>query len=167
VILAGIDPGLSGAVAVVELDVRTGKIRMLSVADMPIVSAIQGKTTKRHLQLPVLANLLDVPGVGPPDAVMIEEVHAMPGQGVTSMFRFGHAAGAAAGVCAGLRIPTSFVRPQVWQPAVGVSRDGKSGRLRAANLYPDHAHMFARVKDDGRADAVLIATYFAQNSNKY
>ena len=96
-----------------------------------------------------------------PDTAIVERVSAMPGQGVSSMFAFGRSAGIVEGALAGLGIPYTDVPPATWVKAMAV-RGGKDGaRNRAMELYPKHAKLFARVRDDGRADACLIATYGA------
>ena len=90
---------------------------------------------------------------------MLEQVGAMPGQGVSSMFAFGRAVGVVEGALGALAVPYSRVPPQEWQRGMRV-RGGKDGaRERAMALFPARADEFARKKDDGRADASLIAAY--------
>jgi crossover junction endodeoxyribonuclease RuvC len=86
----------------------------------------------------------------------------MPKQGVTSMFRFGYAAGAIAGLVAGLQLPCSFVLPRAWQRAAGVGPSPDQARQRAAQLYPEVAPRLSRKRDGGRADAILIARHGMQ-----
>jgi crossover junction endodeoxyribonuclease RuvC len=96
-----------------------------------------------------------------PCTAMFERVNAMPGQGVTSVFSFGRSSGIVEGVLAALAIPTHIITPQVWQKAASV-RGGKDGaRQRATELFPAYAGLFARKKDDGRADASCMAWYAA------
>lgn len=159
-LILGIDPGLTGAVAWLKTDPDECRVELLHVEDIPTAQAKQGKTMKSHLLLSALADILGNP-VFNPSHVVIEEVGAMPGQGVTSMFRFGHTAGAIAGICAGLRFPVHFVRPNVWTRQAGVRPGDDAGRLRANQLFPNQAHLFARKKDHNRADAALIAYAFA------
>lgn len=154
----GIDPGAKGAVALYD-----GKT--LQVFDMPTVEVKRGTRTVRQTD----AGLLKVGLVGCmvgagvqyfECAATVERVGAMPGQGVSSMFAFGRAAGVIEGVLAGLGIKTTLVSPQVWQAAMGVKGKGKDGaRYKAAQIHPRDAGLFVRKKDDGRADAVLMATY--------
>lgn len=153
-IIAAIDPGLSGAVAFLKLR-ADGTVGLLYIEDMPTAQAKQGKSMKAHLLIPALADILRNP-LFYPQHVVIEEVAAMPGQGVTSMFRFGYCAGAIAGVCAGLGLPTSFVRPQVWQKVAGVRHGDDAGRLRAIQVFPRQSNLFKRKMDHNRADAALI-----------
>lgn len=153
VTIVAIDPGLTGALAWLRL--REGVVHLLAVEDVPTAKAQQGKSMKAHLLIPALADMMQNPLFDVQSAV-IEEVHAMPGQGVTSMFRFGYTAGAIAGVCAGLRLPTHFVRPQAWQKVAGVRKGDDAGRLRAVQLFPKKARYFSRKMDHNRADAALI-----------
>ena len=153
-IVLGIDPGASGAL--VFLDTES---KQLTVHDMPVVEVKRGTGIKRHVSAQLLASVFaDMQ----PDAAWLEQVGAMPGQGVSSMFAFGRAAGVVEGVIAALGIPLTLVTPQTWQKTMAV-RGGKDGsRMRAAELFPKQADQFKRVKDDGRADAALIAAYGAK-----
>jgi crossover junction endodeoxyribonuclease RuvC len=149
----GIDPGSGGALCV--LDTKTGEIE---IVDMPTVLIKRGTRMVNQVQ-PAL--VVAVVQQLKPDSAIVERVSAMPGQGVSSMFAFGRAAGILEGALAGLGIPYTDVPPATWIKVMGV-RGGKDGaRNRAIELYPRHAQLFARVKDDGRADAALIATYGA------
>ena len=96
-----------------------------------------------------------------PTLAILEKVGAMPNQGVSSMFQFGRGVGMYEGVLAALQIPITYVTPQAWQKEMNV-RGGKDGsRARAAELYPAYASLFAKKKDDGRADAALMAFWGA------
>ena len=154
----GIDPGISGAIAVLCDDV------LLEVHDMPALEVRVGKANKRQVNPAMLASILYgitlLPEAkGHNSWVVLEKVGAMPGQGVTSMFNFGRSFGVVEGVAAGLRLGITYVTPQAWQKRAG-KKEGKDGsRQRVMELYPEHADLFKRVKDDGRADAVLIARY--------
>lgn len=154
--IAGIDPGLSGAVCVFDVDKG-----MLTILDMPTVEVKSGKTMKRRLSEPMLAELLRPHEI---EHVALEQVSAMPGQGVTSMFNFGQTYGAIRGVLAGLRIPVTMVTPAKWTRDLKVSGGKDANRQRAAQLFPAYAASFARVKDDGRADAALLAYWLASFS---
>lgn len=147
--ICGIDPGLSGAVCV--FDVEKG---MLTILDMPTVEVKSGKSMKRKLSEPMLAELLRPHEI---THAALEQVSAMPGQGVSSMFSFGQSYGAIRGVLAGLRIPITMVTPRKWMSDLKVSGGKDANRQRAAQLFPAYAASFTRVKDDGRADAALLA----------
>ena len=150
--IIGIDPGLSGAVAM--FNAGNG---FLVIHDMPTVQVKRGKSLKNEVSPAMLALLLEQHD-GHIDRAFIEQVGAMPGQGVTSMFSFGRSVGMVEGVLASNYIPTYYVSPQTWQKAVGIKGKNES-RARAAQLFPRYADYFSRVKDDGRADAALIAFY--------
>jgi crossover junction endodeoxyribonuclease RuvC len=149
----GIDPGASGALCF--LCTKTG---ILEIYDMPTVTIKRGTRQVRQVNA---ALLVDIIRDGKADAAFVEAVHAMPGQGVSSMFAFGRAMGVIEGALAGMGVPQTLVPPAEWTKAMRV-KGGKDGaRNRAIELYPRHSNLFARVKDDGRADATLIATYGA------
>lgn len=154
----GIDPGISGAMALVRVEADLAE---LALADDLPVHDIRGKS---HL---------DIYGIGDrlrtiwheahqrqvKLSVYIEDVHAAPGQGVSSMFRFGKAYGELLGLCAGLRLSVDQVQPLKWQRAIGLGTgEPDAARARVCQLYPMQASLFARKKDHNRADAALIAT---------
>ena len=152
-IILGIDPGLSGALAF--LDTRDNTI---DVVDMPTVEVKRNNKLKREVSAQLVAAIVVKRHV---EAAFLEKVNAMAGQGVSSVFSFGRSAGIIEGVLAAFDIPTTLVTPQAWQKAMGV-RDGKDGsRERAMQLFPASAELFQRKKDDGRSDASLIAKYGA------
>jgi len=144
----GIDPGASGAIALL-----VGR-ELVSVHDMPTVTVERNKAQKRQV-CPAGLSLL-VQQLSPHKAI-VEKVSAMPGQGVSSMFSFGRSVGIIEGVLAAKQIPVTFVTPQSWQKQSGAAKGKDGSRQRVMELFPSQAHLFARVKDDGRADAVLIA----------
>ena len=153
-IFIGIDPGLNGAIAF--FDIAKGH---LSVIDMPVVEMLRGGKKKREVSAQMLAQIIRL--AERPCTAMFERVNAMPGQGVTSVFSFGRSSGIVEGVLAALAIPMHIITPQVWQKAASV-RGGKDGALqRATELFPAYAGLFARKKDDGRADAACMAWYAA------
>jgi crossover junction endodeoxyribonuclease RuvC len=90
----------------------------------------------------------------------VEKVGAMPGQGVVSMWNFGRSAGIIEGVVAALRMSSTYVTPQTWTKAVGRAAGKDASRMRAMELFPTRADLFKRAKDDGRADAALIAYWY-------
>ena len=144
----GIDPGASGAIALLLNGV------LVSVHDMPTVTVTRNKSQKRQVcpaGLSLLMQHLD------PHKAIVEKVGAMPGQGVSSMFSFGRSVGIIEGVLAAKQIPVTFTTPQAWQKLSGAAKGKDGSRQRVMELFPREAHLFARVKDDGRADAVLIA----------
>ena len=151
----GLDPGLLGAIAFFDATKGT-----LAVFDMPVMELVRGGRKKNELSASGVAQILK-PKDDETRRVLLERVGAMPGQGVSSMFAFGRSVGILEGVLAAYSMEVTIVTPQTWQKATGV-RDGKDGaRLRATQLFPAYAHLFARKKDDGRADAALMAWYGA------
>lgn len=155
--IIGIDPGASGAIAI--LDVRAG---LVDAFDMPSVEVKIGGAMKRRVAPEAIAAELRT--YAPYATAFIERVNAMPGQGVTSMFAFGEAYGLVRGVLAGMGIPCTAVTPAVWAKAMRVAGGKDGSRQRAMELWPDKAQLFKRVKDDGRADAALIAAWGKSNS---
>jgi len=151
--IIGIDPGITGAFAALD---TTGN---LVVEDLPVhgVRTSVGKA-RNELDLVGFASFITriVPVI---DHVYIERVNAMPGQGVTSMFRFGYSAGAIHGVIAALGLPVTFVPPAVWQRSQGVGSGPDAARQRVSQLYPQYAGELSRKRDQHRADAVLIARH--------
>lgn len=143
-LLVGCDPGFNGALALL-----TDGGDLVDLFDMPIVEV----GTKKRISAPLIAAKLRD---WKPDYAVIELVGAMPGNGSVSMFNFGYGAGQIEGVCIGCGISVAFVRPQAWKQAIRVTKDKGSSRLMAQRLWPAHAEKFARVMDDGRAEAALI-----------
>lgn len=153
--ILGIDPGASGALVCLNTAENA-----LVIFDMPTVEIRRGTRNVRQVNAPMLVEIIRQAA---PDVAFIESVHAMPGQGVSSMFAFGRALGLLEGTLAGLGVPFTLIPPREWTAAMRV-KGGKDGsRSRAADLFPAHAKDFARVKDDGRADAALIAAYGAKS----
>jgi len=152
-VILAIDPGAKGALAFFDPAKGT-----LDIVDCPIVEVKRGAKIKTEISPQMLAAIIQSRS---PVFAILERVGAMPGQGVSSMFQFGRGVGMYEGVLAALQVPVTYVTPQAWQKAVN-ARDGKDGgRARAAELFPAYAQMFARKKDDGRADAALMAYWGA------
>jgi crossover junction endodeoxyribonuclease RuvC len=148
--IIGIDPGLTGAIAILEPD---GK---LTVHDMPTVEVRRHRKLKREINSAVLAGILTGHQLA---RAFVERVGAMPGQGVSSVFAFGRSTGIVEGILAARLIPVTYVAPQTWRKDQAV-RAGKDGsRLRASELLPGYAVEWRRAKDDGRAEAALIALW--------
>jgi len=150
VIVLALDPGLSGGIAI--LDEQT----ILLLADMPVHKVSRGKSVRPELDMHGLCTLLARHQV---DHAVIEQVSARPGQGVTSMFRFGYAAGALYGAVAALGLPVSFVRPKAWQRFCGIGPHPDEARRRASQLYPAAADRLSRKVDANKAEALLIGRY--------
>jgi crossover junction endodeoxyribonuclease RuvC len=150
--IIGIDPGTSGAIAALD----RGEVALL--ADLPVhtVSA-KGRGDRAELDVHTLHAL--IARLGPIEHAFVEKVGARPGQGVTSMFRFGQACGAIYATLAVMRIPITLVQPKVWQRHHGIGPTPDAARQRAVQLYPQAAAQLARKRDGNRGDALLIAAY--------
>jgi crossover junction endodeoxyribonuclease RuvC len=154
--IIGIDPGLSGAIAILE------DKKVLKIFDIPVMS--EGKKNKRQLNSALLVNLLKENINNSEEvAVVVEQVNAMPGQGVTSMFNFGQTFGAIKGVCAALELPIYFVRPSKWKKHFELINSSKdSSRTKAIEMYPKLSNQLTKKKDVNKSDAILIARYFSE-----
>ena len=154
--IIGIDPGLSGAIAVLE----DNKIKDLF--DMPVMT--EGKKNKRQLNSAQLVKLIkDNISKNEEISVVVEQVNAMPGQGVTSMFNFGQTFGAIKGVCAALGLPIFFVRPSKWKKHFELINSSKdSSRTKAIEMYPTLSSQLAKKKDVNKSDAILIARFYCE-----
>ena len=96
-------------------------------------------------------------------SVVVEQVNAMPGQGVTSMFNFGQSFGAIKGICAALGLPIFFVRPSKWKKHFELINSSKdSSRTKVIEMYPVLSSRLSKKKDVNKADAILIARYFSE-----
>ena len=153
--IIGIDPGLSGGIAVLENN------KVLSIFDMPVMS--EGKKNKRQLNSAQLVKLIkDNISKNEEVSVVVEQVNAMPGQGVTSMFNFGQTFGAIKGVCAALGLPIFFVRPAKWKKHFELINSSKdSSRTKAIEMYPSLSNDLAKKKDVNKSDAILIARFYS------
>lgn len=160
-IVIGIDPGLSGAIA--RIDTASRSVR---IEDVPTFELMRGGKKKRDIDAHSLARVVDDMAKEPGTRFIIEQVGAMPGQGTSSMFAFGKAYGLLIGVAASTFCPIDFVTPAVWKKAMGVTASKDGSRARASQLYPEHSAIWSRVKDDGRAESLLIATYAIRKENE-
>jgi len=158
--IIGIDPGLSGAIAVLE------NVKVLSLFEMPVMA--EGKKNKRQLNSAQLVNIIKENTNGDEEiAVIVEQVNAMPGQGVTSMFNFGQTFGAIKGVCAALGLPIFFVRPSKWKKYFELINSSKdASRTKVIEMYPSFSKQLAKKKDVNKSDAILIARFFAETRLK-
>lgn len=151
--ILGIDPGVSGAAMLLT----SGRVQL--VGDMPTVD-VRGR---KWIDPAGVVRI--VRAAGQIDMAVVEHVQGVQQAGATSAFSFGRGFGLLEGVLAGLGVPVTLVRPQVWTKALGVSRDKGSHRLAAGRLWPAAAHLFERVKDDGRADAALLCHWYERHGN--
>jgi crossover junction endodeoxyribonuclease RuvC len=146
--ILGIDIGVTGAIALLD---ETGAL--LEISDMPALA--DGPKGRRAINAPLLAAIIFKSHA---DRAFVESVNARPGEGPTGAFAFGRARGVIEGVLAAAGIPATFVTPPAWKRAVGLTLLSKdASRSEAVRRWPNHAALFARARDDGRAEAALIA----------
>ena len=155
-IIIGIDPGLSGGIAVLE----DKKVKELF--DMPVMA--DGKKNKRQLNSAHLVKLIKENFKDIDDTiVVVEQVNAMPGQGVTSMFNFGQTFGAIKGICAALGLPIFLIRPAKWKKYFELINSSKdASRTKAIEMYPSISDKLSKKKDVNKSDALLIARYYSE-----
>jgi crossover junction endodeoxyribonuclease RuvC len=152
----GIDPGLSGAIAIISPE-------SLKIFDMPTMTVERNGKAKRQVSAIELAEMLYLYS-GRDCHVYCERVSAMAGQGVTSVFSFGRSFGMIEGILAAFKMPVTFVPPATWVKAIGRGQGKDASRARAMELFPSDQDQFKRVKDDGRADAALIAYWGSRHA---
>jgi hypothetical protein len=154
----GIDPGLNGAIALYIPISLIGE-----VYDIPILE-LKGKKTvdlaqlRKKLELMTEAWMTDLPTS---TLICLEEPHSMPGQGVSSTFKFGRVLGQIEGILAGLQLPYVLVSPSVWKKRMGLTKDKDATRAMASQLMPHLAHLWPLKKHHDRAEAMLLAYYIA------
>lgn len=151
-LIVGIDPGVHGAIALLD---HFGRVQ--NIHDMPTIKVKVGKTYRDRLSIQGFIDLLCGIDI---EIVVIEQVGGMTGQSASAAFTFGLGCGLIHGAVAALKLPMCLVPPQRWKKAAGLGPDKGSARLMAQQLWPDQAKRFARVKDDGRAEAALIARHY-------
>ena len=155
-LIIGIDPGISGSICFFE----DGKI--LDVIEMPTM--IDGKKNKRQVNGSQIFNEISkrIHRISKQDIrVIIEQVSAMPGQGVTSMFNFGQSFGILKGICSAMQLSMYFVRPAKWKKYFGLINSEKdASRTRAIEMFPYFSSQLSKKKDSNKADAILIASFY-------
>jgi crossover junction endodeoxyribonuclease RuvC len=153
--ILSIDPGLSGAWAVI--DTETG---IMDCGDLPVA----GVGASRCVVAPLLTNIV----VNfKPDIAVVEVASAMPKQGVSSVFRYGRAYGCALGVLGACFVPVVPAPPNVWKKTFGLAGgDKEAARNRALSLAPGIAHLLQRKKDHHRAEALLIGLWFVDRRER-
>ena len=155
-LIIGIDPGISGSICFFE----DGKI--IDVVEMPTMA--EGKKNKRqvngsqiHNEISQKINKIEKQNV----RVVIEQVSAMPGQGVTSMFNFGQSFGILKGICSAMQLSMYFVRPVKWKKYFGLINSEKdASRTKAIEIFPYFSSQLSKKKDSNKADAILIASFY-------
>ena len=161
-LIIGIDPGISGSICFFE----DGKI--IQVIEMPTMT--DGKKNKKQVNGAQIYNEISkkIYQIDKQDIrVVIEQVSAMPGQGVTSMFNFGQSFGVLKGICSAMQLPMYFVRPAKWKKHFGLIKSEKdASRTRAIEMFPYFSSQLSKKKDSNKADAILIANYHQNTYEK-
>ena len=161
-LIIGIDPGISGAICFFE----DGEVK--EIIDMPVMA--DGKKNKRQINGPQVYNeiLIRINKLQKKDIiVVIEQVSAMPGQGVTSMFNFGQSFGVLKGICSAMQLSMFFIRPAKWKKYFGLIKTEKdASRTKVIEIFPYISSQLSRKKDSNKADAILIASFFYNTYKK-
>ena len=161
-LIIGIDPGISGSICFFE----DGKI--LDVIEMPTMT--DGKKNKRQVNGAQVYNeiIKRVKKIENKNVrVVIEQVSAMPGQGVTSMFNFGQSFGIIKGICSAMQLSVYFVRPAKWKKYYNLINSEKdASRTRAIEIFPYFSSQLSKKKDSNKADAILIASFYHETYKK-
>ena len=154
--IIGIDPGISGSICFFEDG------RIIDIVEMPTMA--EGKKNKRQVngsqiynEISKRAKNYDKQNI----RVVIEQVSAMPGQGVTSMFNFGQSYGILKGICSAMQLPMYFVRPAKWKKYFNLLNSEKdASRTKAIEIFPYFSSQLSKKKDSNKADAILIASFY-------
>tara|TARA_B100000900_G_scaffold352503_1_gene320201 strand:- start:927 stop:1421 length:495 start_codon:yes stop_codon:yes gene_type:complete len=155
-LIIGVDPGISGSICFFQ----DGEIK--DVIDMPTMT--EGKKNKKQVNgsqifNEILERIKDIEKKN--IKVVIEQVSAMPGQGVTSMFNFGQSFGILKGICSAMQLPVYFVRPAKWKKYFSLINSEKdASRTKAIEIFPYFSANLSRKKDSNKADAILIASFY-------
>ena len=160
-LIIGIDPGISGSICFFE----DGKI--IEVIEMPVMT--EGKKNKKQVNGAQIYNefLKRINNKDDDIRVVIEQVSAMPGQGVTSMFNFGQSFGILKGICSAMQLPMFFVRPARWKKYFNLINSQKdASRTRAIEIFPYFSTQLSKKKDSNKADAILIASFYYETYQK-
>ena len=155
-LIIGIDPGISGSICFLEDG------RILDIVEMPTMA--EGKKNKRQVNGSQIYNEISkrINNIEKQNVrVVIEQVSAMPGQGVTSMFNFGQSFGILKGICSAMLLPMYFVRPAKWKKYFGLINSEKdASRTRVIEMFPQFSSQLSKKKDSNKADAILIASFY-------
>ncbi|MDB9922833.1 crossover junction endodeoxyribonuclease [Candidatus Pelagibacter sp.] len=155
-LVIGIDPGISGSICFFQ----DGKI--IDVVEMPTMT--DGKKNKKQVNGSQIFNEISerIKKIDKKNIrVIIEQVSAMPGQGVTSMFNFGQSFGILKGICSAMQLSMYFVRPAKWKKYFSLINSEKdASRTKAIEIFPYFSSNLSRKKDSNKADAILIASFY-------
>ena len=155
-LIIGIDPGITGSICFF------GDGKIIDVVEMPNMA--EGKKNKKQVNGAQIYHeiSLRIQNLKKEEIkVVIEQVSAMPGQGVTSMFNFGQSFGILKGICSAMQLPMYFVRPTKWKKYFNLINSEKdASRTKAIEVFPYFSSQLLRKKDSNKADAILIASFY-------
>lgn len=156
-LLMGIDPGLGGAVAVVDMD----RMVLVDMIDMPTYQKPTEARKQGYFEMVDVHKLSSLVDMYAPMVALavLEEPGAMPEQGLSSTFRFGHVCGQIHGVLAGHYIPVAPVKPAVWKSAMGLSTNKTDSQVRANLEFPAAKALWVQKQHNDRAEAALLCAY--------
>ena len=161
-LIIGIDPGITGAICFFE----DGEVK--DVIEMPNMA--DGKKNKRQINGSQIFNEISVriKDISKKEVlVVMEQVSAMPGQGVTSMFNFGQSFGVIKGICSAMQLSVHFVRPAKWKKYYSLIKCEKdASRTKVIEIFPYISSKLSKKKDSNKADAILIASFFYNTYQK-
>ena len=161
-LIIGIDPGITGAICFFD----NGELK--DVIDMPTMAS--GNKNKKQINGSQIFNEISsrIQNFKSKNInVVVEQVSAMPGQGVTSMFNFGQSFGILKGICSAMRLPVYYVRPTKWKKYFNLINSEKdASRTRAIEIFPYFSAQLSKKKDNNKADAILIASFFYETYQK-
>lgn len=152
--ILGIDPGFSGGIALVHI---TGKLEWAEA--LPTICKTFGDKNRVELDIKSIAEFFIFLDPIPSPKVFIENVTASPQMGVTSAFRFGEGFGVLVGILAAYKFEVTRVHPSAWKPAMNLSAKKQDSLLMASKLWPKFDHIWKLKKNDGLAEAALIAEF--------
>ena len=155
-LIIGIDPGITGSICFFKNN------KIIEVIEMPTMT--EGKKNKKQVNGAQIFNEISnrISDIERENIrVVIEQVSAMPGQGVTSMFNFGQSFGILKGICSAMQLPMYFVRPVKWKKYFGLINSEKgASRTKAIEMFPYFSSNLSKKKDINKADAILIASFY-------
>ena len=161
-LIIGIDPGISGSICFFQ----DGIVK--DVVEMPTM--VEGKKNKKQVNSSQIYNEISerIKKIDKKNIkVVIEQVSAMPGQGVTSMFNFGQSFGVLKGICSAMSLSVYYVRPAKWKKYFNLINSAKdASRTRAIEIFPYFSAQLSRKKDSNKADAILISSFFYETYKK-
>ncbi len=153
--IAGIDPGVSGAVVFLGDDPITH--------EMPVFQITKGKSLRKQINIPAFIKIFEE---NRPDHVYVERVSAQFGNGAASAFTFGFGCGVIETALVALKIPFTYVTSMKWKKDLDCPADKDGARQRASQLLPDLAHNWSLKRQDGVAEAALISLWGLKNTSK-